>query len=190
MRKVHLHMQISADGLSAGPNGELDWLFANASDDVEAYNGELYTNAGMVMMGRMTYQQMAEYWPKAVSDFKVSSQDREGARRMNELPKVIFSRTLEQVGWQNCRLVKDNLAEAVAALKREPGGEIILSGGATIARSFMQLGLIDEFHLLVHPILLGAGKPLFGELTGRVVLELVESRSFSTGVVLLHYLRT
>jgi dihydrofolate reductase len=130
---------------------------------------------------------MAAYWPTAEDNPAAHAIEREYARIWKPKPKIVFSTTLEQVGW-NSRLVRGNVAEEVSRLKAQPG--ITMSvGGPGLASSFMQLGLIDEYRLYVHPVILGGGKAMFPQLRDKIGLRLVETHTFGSGVVLLHYQR-
>jgi dihydrofolate reductase len=128
---------------------------------------------------------MADYWPTADTNPSAPKLEIEYARIWKNKPKIVFSKTLEQVGW-NSKLVRDNIAEEIKKLKEQPGKDMSV-GGADIASIFMKLGLIDEFRLYVHPIVLGAGKPMFPTLAHKINLRLVETKAFSSGVVLLRY---
>jgi len=129
-------------------------------------------------LGRVTYQLFADYWP--------FSTDAE-APAMNDLPKIVFSRTLEKVEWKNSRLVKKNIAEEVARLKQQAGKDVALFGSADLASTFMRLGLIDEIRILVNPVVLGAGNPMFKDIKDRTALTLSKTETLSSGVVMLYY---
>jgi dihydrofolate reductase len=120
----------------------------------------------------------ADYWP--------SSTDAE-ASAMNDLPKVVFSRTLTKVDWKNSRLVKDDVGEEIARLKRQPGKDLALFGSADLASTFIWLGLIDEYRIMINPVVLGAGNPTFKNVRGRVPLELTKAEPLRSGVVNLYY---
>jgi dihydrofolate reductase len=130
------------------------------------------------LMGRNTYEEMAEFWP--VSDDAY-------AAPMNEIPKVVFSRTLERTEWADSRIASGDLAEEVAALKREPGKEMLAWGGAAFAQSLSRLGLVDEYRLILQPVALGKGLPLFKDLTAPLRLELVDAQTYPTGAALHVY---
>jgi dihydrofolate reductase len=130
------------------------------------------------LMGRNTYEEMAEFWP--VSDDAY-------AAPMNEIPKVVFSRTLERTEWADSRIASGDLAEEVAALKREPGKEMLAWGGAAFAQSLSRLGLVDEYRIILQPVALGEGLPLFKDLTAPLRLELVDAQTYPTGAALHVY---
>jgi dihydrofolate reductase len=132
----------------------------------------------------VTYQIMANFWPSATDDTAP------GADRMNNVPKVVFSKTLDKVEWgkwNNARLVKENVAQEITKMKQQPGKDMVIYGSANLVQNFTQLGLIDEYQLLVHPIILGSGKPLFKGMAQPVNLKLLETKTFKNGVVVLYY---
>jgi dihydrofolate reductase len=177
MRKVIMWNMITLDGFFEGPSkGQIDWF--RFDDELEKYIIESQMSAGALLFGRVTYEGMASYWPNAegrIADF------------MNTVPKVVFSRTLESAGWNNTRLVKENVPEEVFQLKQLPGGEIFLFGSADLASTLIQHGLIDEYRLGVNPIVLGSGSPLFKGSPDRLNLKLLESWTLQSGLVILHY---
>jgi dihydrofolate reductase len=189
MRKVILHMMLTLEGCVSGPNGELDWLFAIQDDEREKYIFDLYSKMDGALVGCETYQGMAGYWPSAASDASGKERDRKFARRMNEMTKFVFSKTLEKVEWTNSRLVNGDVAEEVAKLKQQPGKDLVLCGGFRLAQTFVKLGLIDEYHLIVHPVVLGSGKRLFDieGLKDGLNLKLESEKAFNSGVIALHY---
>lgn len=176
MRKVFWQMMVSLDGFMEGPNRELDWHVAD--EDFNRYVADMLSSIDAILLGRVTYQLFADYWP--------SSNDPE-AHAMNELPKIVFSRTLEKVEWKNSRLAKVDVAEEVARLKRQPGKDIALFGSADLASTFMRLGLIDEYRILVNPIVLGDGRPMFKNIKDRTALKLLNTQTLGSGVVILNY---
>ena len=160
MRKVIASTFVTLDGFVVGPNEDMSWVMDNFNEEMGKYAGDLMNSMDTILLGRVTYQIMTNFWPAAGDDVP-------GADRMNNVPKIVFSKTLDKVewgNWNNARLVKKNIAEEVSKLKQQPGKNIVIYGSATIVRTFMQLGLIDEYQLLVHPIVLGAGKPLFKDI--------------------------
>ncbi len=180
---------LTLDGCVSGPKGELDWLFAINDEERGNYVFNLYTNMDGILVGRKTYQDCANYWPKAALDESSQPKDRAFARLMNAMPKFVFSKTLNKVEWSNSKLVKGDIAKEVTKLKQQPGKNLVLIGGFSIAQTFLKLGLIDEFHLIVHPLVLGSGKRLFTVegLNDHLNLKLIKSTTFKSGVVALHY---
>jgi len=185
MRKIVLWMSVSLDGFMEGPDREIDWHLVD--DELHShFNAELAA-MGAFLDGRVTYQLMAEYWPTADADPSSPRPVAEFARIWRDMPKIVYSRTLERADW-NTTIVRGVVVEEVMALKARPGGDLAL-GGADLAATFMRHDLVDEYRLYVHPVLLGRGKPLFGSLDARVALELAGTRTFGNGVVLLRYQR-
>lgn len=129
---------------------------------------------------------MAGYWPTAAESLTATKHDIDHANWVNHAPKIVFSRTLKKVEWQNSRIVRDNISAEIAQLKEQPGKNLLMIGSTSTAHTFMQLGLIDEYWINVNPVVLGSGLPLFKDIKDRIGLKLLSSRTFS-GVVGLHY---
>jgi dihydrofolate reductase len=178
MRKLFWQMSVTLDGFMEGPNRELDYTAQFVDPDFDRYASEMLKSIDAVLLGRKTYQLFADYWPSATGP---------DADRLNQLPKIVFSRALEQVDWNNSRLVKRNVAEEVARLKQQPGNDLALFGSADLASSFIRLGLIDEYRILVTPVVLGSGTPMFKEIKHKIGLRLVKATPWSSGIVALHY---
>lgn len=176
MRKVFWQMMVTLDGFMEGPNRELDWHVTD--EDFGRYVTDMLTSIDAILLGRVTYQLFADYWP--------SSTDPE-ARGMNELPKIVFSRTLEKVEWKNSRLVKGNIAEEIARLKQQPGKDLALFGSADLASTFMRLGLIDEYRVFVNPVGPGRWNANVQGGQGQNCSEAIENRdvAFRSGDSLL-----
>jgi len=191
MRKVILSMMMSLDGFIAGPNDEMDWLppFNDEAlwKDMHRQMWKNLRSVDTLLLGRATYQIWEKYWPAAATNPASTKNDLDFSRYADETQKVVFSRTLDNVGWKNSRLVKENIAEEISRLKEQPGKNLALAGGAGIAQTFMRLGLIDDYQILVYPVILGRGKPLFKGLENRIKLKLVETTTLRPEVVALHY---
>jgi dihydrofolate reductase len=185
MRKVILSNSVTLDGFFEGPNKELDWHIVD--EEINKYANDLLNNVDALLFGRVTYQLMADYWPAAATNPSTSKSDLEIADKMNNLPKIVFSKTLQEVKWNNSRLVKENLAEEISKMKQQPGKDMVIFGIGSIVSSFMQHGLIDEYRIIVNPVVLGNGKPLFKEINDKQNLKLLKTRAFSSGVVILYY---
>ena len=186
MRKVILTMSVSLDGFIEGPDREIDWHMVD--DELHSHFNEWLAAMGAFLSGRVTYELMAEFWPTADADPSSTGPMVEFARIWRDMPKIVYSTTLEHADW-NTTVVRDVVPEEVMALKARPGGDLAL-GGADLAAAFMRHDLIDEYRIYVHPIVIGGGKPLFQPSSGvEVVLRLVETRTFGNGVVLLRYER-
>jgi dihydrofolate reductase len=187
MRKVILAMNITIDGFISGPNGELDWVTMDEEID-NSVLPDLLSTTDTALIGRVLYQGFANYWPSAeTKNPSLSEGEIEFAHWIDNAPKIVFSKTLEKVEWKNSKLVKENIVEEVEKLKQQPGKDAVLFGGVNIAQTFISLGLIDEYRLLVSPVVLGSGKPLFKDIKNRLNLKLLKSKTFKSGAVALHY---
>lgn len=186
MRKIIYSMQMSLDGYIEDVQGSIG--FTNPDSELHNYVNSLETQSDTHIYGRGLYEIMNSFWPTVGNDPKERPEIVEYARIWKALDKVVFSRTLKSVEG-GARLAVSDIASEVARLKAEPGKDIIV-GGASLAQCFIDLNLIDEYRIIVYPILLGAGKPMFKTFTNRIDLDLVESRGFTSGAVLLIYQRT
>lgn len=183
MRSVTYSMNVSLDGYIVGPDGGFDWTEPDA--EVFRFWIDEIRQVDVHLLGRRLYETML-YWETADQDSSLDDAQLEWAALWNPLPKVVFSRTLTSVQG-NARLASGGLAEEIERLRSEPGeGEIAL-GGATLAAQAAASGLIDEYRAIVYPVLIGGGIPFFPRDERRVDLELVETRTFSSGVVLLRH---
>jgi dihydrofolate reductase len=183
MRKIVLMMSVSLDGYIEGPDQEIDWHMVD--DELHRHFNEQLGAMGAFLDGRVTYELMAAFWPTADTDPASSAPMVEFARIWRDMPKIVFSKTLERADW-NTTIVRDLVVEEVMELKAQPGGDLAL-GGADLAAAFMRHDLIDEYRLYVNPIVIGQGKPLFQPSATRIDLRLAGTRSFGNGVVLLRY---
>jgi dihydrofolate reductase len=172
---------VSLDGYFARPDGSLDWHVVD--DEFNAFARKQLDEMDILLFGRVTYEGMASYWPTEAA----MTDDPEIANAMNRLPKVVFSRTLTTVDWNNSQLAQDDLAEEITRLKEQPGKDMALFGSGEIVSGLTRLDLIDEYRLFVCPAVLGSGKPLFAGLSGTLNLELLKAQPFMSGVVLLYY---
>lgn len=183
MRKIVLFSSISLDGYIERPDRNIDWH--RVDDELhQHFNDELRTMGGF-LSGRVTWELMAAYWPTADADPSLSRPMAEFAGIWRDMPKTVYSRTLTHADW-NTTVVREVDPTEVRALRGRPGGDLALSG-AELASSFAEHGLIDEYRIYVHPVLIGRGKPLFPPTDRSVDLRLIESRTFGNGVVLLRY---
>lgn len=160
-RRLFVSMLVSLDGYIEDVQGQLDW-FLDGDAEFERYCDEMVDSVGVALYGRRSYELMVNYWPAAEAEPR-SVGDLAFARKMNALPKVVLSRTLERAEWSNTRIVRENVAEEIRELKRTPGKPIVAWAGAGLVKTLADLGLVDEYRLIVHPVLLGGGKRLFGE---------------------------
>lgn len=180
MRKLVLSMGVSLDGLVARPGrfGAGGWGLPPDDPALKERKLGWMRDVGLHLMGRNTYEEMAEFWPVSNDAY---------AAPMNEIPKVVFSRTLERADWADSRIARGDLADEIAQLKREPGKDMLAWGGAAFAQSLSRLGLVDEYRLILQPVALGQGLPLFKELTAPLRLELVDAQTYTTGAALHVY---
>ena len=185
MRKVIYAMSVSLDGFIEAPDGDLSWSYPD--EELHSHFNAKEAGIGIHLYGRGLYENMAAYWPTADQNPSAPTVEIEYARIWKDMEKIVFSKTLKQVGW-NSRLVRGNIAEEVNRLKAQPGKDMSI-GGAGLASTFMQLGLIDEFRLYLRSFILGSGKPMFGHLPDKINLRLVEAHTFGSSVVLLRYQR-
>ena len=176
MRKVVAGLFISLDGVIESPD---KWQFDHFDDDMLANMGAHIAAEDTILLGRVTYQEWAPYWP--------TSTDEPYASHINNTPKYVVSTTLDKVEWRNATLIKGNLAEEIARLKQLPGKNIGVAGSPTLVRSLLQDDLLDELILMVHPVVAGSGKRLFKDGSDLKRLTLVDSKTTRTGVALLSY---
>lgn len=184
MRNLIVFNMVSLDGYFVDAKGDMSWA-KNPAPDPE-YQGFVEGNAqggGVLLFGRVTYDLMASYWPTPLA----LQNDPVVARRMNDLPKVVFSRRMAKVSWTNTTLVRGDLAAAVRKMKQESGPGMAILGSGSIVSQLAQEGLVDEYQIVVVPVVLGAGRTLFEGGTKRLALKLIESRGFANGNVLLRY---
>jgi dihydrofolate reductase len=178
MRKVRLGMNVSLDGFVAGPHGELDWIFRTMDPAQMQWVTEFLREVDTVLIGHVTYLEQAATWPKQTGDL---------ADLLNAHAKIVFSKKLETVEWNNSRVATADAATEIAQLKQQPGKDIYVTGGATLAQSLSRLGLIDEYNLTIRPVVLGVGMPLFKDQAQPLNLELVNSHTYETGAVTVTY---
>lgn len=176
MRNVVLMMSVSVDGFVVGPHGHAGGL--PEPDGLKAWKLDRVRRAGTHIMGRVTYEEMAGHWPTSSDEY---------AAPMNEIPKVVFSKTLAEATWPGSSIARGDLEDEIATLRRQPGGEIIAWGGAGFAQSLSRAGLVDEYVLVIHPVAFGGGLPMFRDLPHALRLELLEAQTFDNGTVLHIY---
>jgi dihydrofolate reductase len=190
MRKVILSMMMSLDGFIEGPNGEMDWLPPfNDEEKWKDIHEEMWTqlnSTDTILLGRITYQIWEEYWPAVAKNPSSIKNDLKFSQYVDKTQKIVFSKTLKKVNWKNTRLISKNIAEEILKIKEQSGKNIVLAGGANIAQTFMNLRLIDEYIINIHPVILGKGKPLFKNITDRHKLILIGSKIYNSGMVGLY----
>ena len=181
MRKIFMFNLMTVDGYFEGPGREIDWH--NVDAEFNEYAIKMLDSADFLIFGRVTYELMAGYWPteEALQDDPIV------AEKMNSKSKIVLSKTLDKADWNNTTLIKENINEEIKKIKNQPGRDMAILGSASIISGFVQHGLIDEFRIMVNPLILGKGNPLFRGFMGRLNLKLTESRTFKSGNVLLCY---
>ena len=180
MRKLVLSLGMSLDRLVARPGryGAGGWGLPPEDPALKERKLAWLRDAGLHLMGRNTYEEMADFWPTSDDAY---------AAAMNDIPKVVFSSTLKRADWPDSRIARGDLAEEIAELKREPAKDMIAWGGAAFAQSLTRLGLVDEYRLVLQPVALGHGLPLFKDLTAPLRLKLVDAQTYDTGAALHIY---
>jgi dihydrofolate reductase len=179
MRKVVAAEFLSLDGVMESPD---KWHFPYFNEEMGQAVGEGFAAADAMLMGRVNYEEWAAYWPGQ------DPEENPMAAQMNAMQKYVVSTTLEEpLGWQNSTLIGENVAEEIATLKQGEGGDIVISGSGALVRSLLQYGLLDELKLMIHPVVVGGGKRLFEDFGEQKALELMDSKTFETGVLYVTY---
>lgn len=186
--KLFTFMTISLDGFFEGRDHDISWH--NVDDEANKFAIELLRETDTILFGRRTYELFEDFWPKAADDPKISKDNLEIARLINNMNKVVFSKTLTKVkekeNWRNVKLIHDVNPEEIKRWKQESGKDLCI-GGSNLAVSFAQLGLIDEIRIMVDPIVLGEGTRLFEGIKDKLNLSLLKTRTFKSGNFLLYY---
>jgi len=185
MRNLIFFMHTSLDGFVAGPNGELDHL--NMDDEMFDFVATMTAKSDTALYGRITYEMMQSYWPAAGEHPNASKHDKEHSAWYNKVSKIVLSKTITEKGLHNTTVISDQLVENINEIKKQDGKNILIFGSPTASQSLLSHGLIDEFWLFVNPVLLGRGIPLFKDVIARTNLKLIETKTFSCGVIALHY---
>jgi class 3 adenylate cyclase/dihydrofolate reductase len=177
---VTLDGVMEAPGHDPHPDGKNAWALRHTGDDQQRFKAEELFEAGAILLGRVTYEIFAAFWPTAPDDGGF-------AERMNSIPKYVVSSSLRTASWQNTTIIQANPAQTIAELKQQPGGDILLFGSADLLNSLINHDVIDEYRLMVFPVLLGSGKRLFRDASDITHLQLVDTRTFESGVTVLTY---
>ena len=177
MRKLILQMQVSLDGFVGRRDGDVEWAFPDFSDDAVAWIVDHISDVGAHLMGRSLYHDMAAHWPTSTEPY---------AQPMNDIPKIVFSSTLKKADWNKTEIVSGDVGTEVKRLKAEPGKDLLVHGGARLVQSLTRAGLVDEYRLLIHPVVLGEGLRLFG-LEQPTRLKHVETTTFTSGLIAAVY---
>ena len=191
-------MNVTLDGFMAGPNCDLNWHFARWTIDMAEHLCRQLNNADTILLGRITYNAMARYWPSVAASVSIAREDIAFAEMMNHHKKIVFSKTMSRSevaskGWGNSSLAGHDLATEIRQLKKSknaPYKDLIVYGSGRLVKSLIQLGLVDEYQLWVHPVILGSGKQLFGNSISPDLknnMHLFKSKTFNSGVVVLYY---
>ena len=185
MRKIFSFMHISLDGFVAGPNGEMDWI--KVDEEIFDHVGKRISEGDTALYGRVTYQMMENYWPTAADKPGAARHDIEHSKWYGKVYKVVLSKTMEEAGLINTKIISDNLSDNINDIKQQAGKDILLFGSPSATHSLIQLKLIDGYWLFVNPVILGRGIPLFADIKDKIKLNLLSSRLFTCGVVELNY---
>jgi dihydrofolate reductase len=185
MRKLIVFNHVTLDGCFASANGEMQWAHSG-NDDAEysAFVAENASGGGQLLFGRITYDLMAGYWPTPIAD----QHDPVVAKGMNSMRKVVFSRTLDKATWNNTKLVKGDIVAEVRKMKDDPGPGMAILGSGSIVAQLAPEGLIDEYQVVVNPVVLGKGRTMFDGIKEKLNLKLTKTRTFSNGKVYLCYM--
>jgi dihydrofolate reductase len=181
MRQLLVSQMVTLDGFFAGPKGEIDWHIVD--DDFNTFAIDQLDSVDTLVFGRVTYDLMASYWPSPDG----AKDDPEVAGRMNRLAKLVFSRSLSTAAWNNTRLVKTSPVDEIRRLKQLPGKDMVIFGSGSLVSQLTQHGLIDEYRVIVAPVILGRGRTMFEGIENRVPLKLVRTTPMKSGDVLLYY---
>lgn len=182
MPKLGVFNMVALDGYFVDKNGDMSWAHKQDSE-WNAFAADNAKGGGVLLFGRITYELMMRYWPTPLA----AENNPVVAERMNNLPKVVFSRTLDKASWNNTTLVKGDPAAEVRKMKKEPGEDLVILGSGSIVSQLAQEGLIDEYQIVVNPIALGQGRTMFDGIKERLLLKLTKTRTFGNGNVLLCY---
>jgi dihydrofolate reductase len=183
VRKIIYQLSVSLDGFFEGPNHDIGWHMVD--DELHTHVNQELSAMSAFLDGRVTYELMAGFWPTADRDPSASAPVMEFARIWRDMPKIVYSTTLEHADW-NTTIVRQVVPEEVLQLKAQPGGDMVV-GGPDLAATFIRHHLVDEYRVYIHPFVIGQGKPMFQPSDTRIPLHLVETRRFGNGVVLVRY---
>jgi dihydrofolate reductase len=185
MRNLIFFMHISLDGFVAGLNGEMDWI--NLDESMFDFIATMTNKADTALYGRVTYEMMQSYWPTAGEEPNASKHDKEHSTWYNKVSKIVLSKTINDSGLHNTKVISDQLSDNINKIKQQDGKNILIFGSPRASQSLLNQDLIDEFWLFVNPVILGQGMPLFKNITGTTKLKFVESKTFACGVIAIHY---
>jgi dihydrofolate reductase len=180
VRKLIVSNMVTLDGYFEGPNRQLDWH--NVEAEFLAYANDLLNSVDTILFGRITYEMMASYWtdPEVIASDPI-------ADKMNSLQKLVFSKTLDKLDWNNSILIKNNIADELIKRKEQPGKDIVIFGSGNIMSQLAKLGLIDEYRIIINPVILGSGHSMFKDIQEKINLELINTKTLGSGNVILYY---
>ncbi len=176
---------MTADGFVCGPNDELDWMSFNWDDKISEYVNDLTDSSGTIILGRKMTPGFITYWSETIKDEK--NPEYAFGRKMIDIPKVVFSKTVTKPEWVNTEVANGELKDEINKLKNMPGKDIVVYGGASFVSSLIKEGLIDDYYLFVNPVAIGQGKTIFGTIRGKLKLKLIDSFQYDCGIVINHY---
>jgi len=183
MRKLIAFSNVTLDGYFTDVDGDIGWAKGNSDPEFNAFVAGNAKGGGLLLLGRITYELMASYWPTPFA----TKNDPDVAERMNNLPKIVFSRTLDEASWNNTRLVKEGLAAEVRKMKNEAGPDMAILGSGSIVSQLARDRLVDEYQVVINPVVLGRGRTMFEGVKDRLALKLTGTRRFGNGNVFLRY---
>jgi dihydrofolate reductase len=182
---------LTLDGFMSGPNGEMDWGQPNiGAEDNWKDVFDMLSTVDTVLMSRVIYRGFKEYWPAAGTNSSSSKFEKEFSNWLNNTPKIVFSKTLDKVDWMNARLVKGDVDKEIKLLKQQPGKNLVMWGGSIFPQALMNLGLIDEYWINLHPVLLASGKPLFTDIKKKIPFTTIATKAFKSGTIGFRYAPT
>ena len=184
MRKIIVSNLITIDGYFEGINQDLSWFITD--NDFFDFAVKQLDEVDTILFGRITYQQMAAFWPDAKADDAAMAAIKE---KMNSLQKIVFSKTLENAEWNNSRIITEHITDEIIKLKQQPGKDMVIFGSGTLVSELTHLKLIDEYRLIINPVILGNGNPLFKSINEKVNLRLINMKVLDSGSVIMYYQR-
>ncbi len=188
MRKLILSMQVSLDGFIEGPNGDMTWLH---KDDKEQWQDlfEMLESVDLFLPGRVMFPDYRNYWKQALTNPQASPNEVAYAQLAEKTKHIVFSHTMDDPGWENTQIINGDVAEELAKLKKQPGKDIQVVGGAKLAATVIEAGLVDEYRLVINPVIIGSGKSFFRDQHSKHLLELTGTKLFASGVMIAKYKR-
>lgn len=185
MRKLIVFNLLTLDGFFAGPDGDISWH--QVDDEFNTFAVEQTASFGAIIFGKTTYQIFEDFWPKAINDMSLTEEDHKIGKIIDDIEKIVFSKSLANVTWKNTKLFHEIDPEEIKKWKQQEGGDMVVFGSGTIVQQLTDLGLIDEYRFIINPIVLGKGKPMFKEMKEMLKLKLLNTKTFANGNILLYY---